>query len=134
MVICVCIFGYVLVCMEFMEDIWLVVCYIFGVIGFVGNVYNLMLLCFEEVFNMLKFFVEVKDVFMVKNIVLKGGVVVVCLLFVEVDFEVGEIIMIKEGLFVGFFGLISEIKLESGKFMVFVFFFECEILVELLFD
>lgn len=63
-----------------------------------------------------------------------GGKVMVCVILVEIDFEVGEMIMIKEGLFVGLFGMISEIKFESGKFMVFVLFFECEMLVELLFD
>jgi len=32
-------FGYVLVCMDFIDELWGVVWYIFGVIGFVGNIY-----------------------------------------------------------------------------------------------
>ena len=53
---------------------------------------------------------------------------------VEVDFEIGETITIKEGSFAGLPGSISEIKPESGKLTVLVSLFERETPVELSFD
>ncbi|CAB4905758.1 unannotated protein [freshwater metagenome] len=51
----------------------------------------------------------------------------------EIDFEVGETIIIKEGSFAGLPGSISEIKPESGKLIVLVSLFERETPVELSF-
>jgi transcriptional antiterminator NusG len=53
---------------------------------------------------------------------------------VNVDFKVGESIMIKDGSFAGLPGTISEIKPESGKLTVLVSLFERETPVELGFE
>ena len=53
---------------------------------------------------------------------------------VNIDFKVGESILIKDGSFAGLPGTISEIKPESGKVTVLVSLFERETPVELSFD
>jgi Transcription antiterminator len=53
---------------------------------------------------------------------------------VNIDFEIGESILIKDGSFAGLPGTISEIKPESGKVTVLVSLFERETPVELSFN
>lgn len=127
--------GYVLVRMDLNEDSWSVIRHTPGVTGFVGNAHNPTPLRFEEAFNMLKPLVDVTQVAAVKpGKGSAGGVAVARNAPVEVDFEVGETITIKEGSFAGLPGTISEIKPESGKLTVLVSLFERETPVELSFD
>lgn len=127
--------SYVLVRMELNEDSWSVVRHTPGVTGFVGNAHNPTPLRFDEAFNMLKVLVEVAPVAPAKaGKASGGGVAVARNAPVEVDFEIGETISIKEGSFEGLPGTISEIKPESGKLIVLVSLFERETPVELSFD
>ncbi len=126
--------GYVLVRMDLNEDSWSCVRHTPGVTGFVGNAHNPTPLRFQEAFNMLKPLVEVKDVNTAKAVAAKGGVAVARTPIAEIDFEIGETIIIKEGSFAGLPGSISEIKPESGKLTVLVSLFERETPVELSFD
>ena len=128
--------GYVLVRMDLTEDSWSVVRHTPGVTGFVGNSHNPTPLRFEEAFNMLKSTVQIIEAPVKAGAAApKGsrgpGVRSVPL---EVDFEAGETITIKEGSFAGLPGTISEIKPESGKLTVLVSLFERETPVELSFD
>lgn len=126
--------GYVLVRMDLNEDSWSCVRHTPGVTGFVGNAHNPTPLRFQEAFNMLKPLVEVKDVNTAKAVAAKGGLAVARTPIAEIDFEIGETIIIKEGSFAGLPGSISEIKPESGKLTVLVSLFERETPVELSFD
>ena len=83
---------------------------------------------------MLKPLVEVKDVPTAKAVQAKGGQAVARTPIAEIDFEIGETVVIKEGSFAGLPGTISEIKPESGKLTVLVSLFERETPVELSFD
>jgi len=126
--------GYVLVRMDLNEDSWSCVRHTPGVTGFVGNAHNPTPLRFQEAFNMLKPLVEVKDVPTAKAVQAKGGQAVARTPIAEIDFEIGETVVIKEGSFAGLPGTISEIKPESGKLTVLVSLFERETPVELSFD
>jgi transcriptional antiterminator NusG len=126
--------GYVLVRMDLNEDSWSCIRHTPGVTGFVGNAHNPTPLRFQEAFNMLRPLIEVKDVATAKAKTAKGGVAVARTPIAEIDFEVGETIIIKEGSFAGLPGSISEIKPESGKLIVLVSLFERETPVELSFD
>ena len=129
--------SYVLVRMELNPDSWSVVRQTPGVTGFVGNAHDPAPLRFDEAFNMLKPLVEVAPAAPAKaggKAASGGGVAVARNAPVEVDFEVGETISIKEGSFEGLPGTISEIKPESGKLTVLVSLFERETPVELSFD
>ncbi|GAB3804347.1 hypothetical protein GCM10028798_24530 [Humibacter antri] len=126
--------GYVLVRMDLNEDSWSVVRHTPGVTGFVGNAHNPTPLRFDEAFNMLKSLVQVEPVATGKAAAGKGAKAATRVAPIEVDFEVGETITIKEGSFAGLPGSISEIKPESGKLTVLVSLFERETPVELSFD
>ena len=126
--------GYVLVRMDLNEDSWSCIRHTPGVTGFVGNAHNPTPLRFKEVFDMLKPLIEVKDVATAKAKTTKGGIAVARTPIAEIDFEVGETIIIKDGSFAGLPGSISEIKPESGKLIVLVSLFERETPVELSFD
>ncbi|WP_375401324.1 transcription termination/antitermination NusG family protein [uncultured Amnibacterium sp.] len=128
--------GYVLVRMELTEDSWSVVRHTPGVTGFVGNSHNPTPLRFEEAFNMLKSTVQIIEAPVKAGAAApKGGRGPgVRSAPIEVDFEAGETITIKEGSFAGLPGTISEIKPESGKLTVLVSLFERETPVELSFD
>ena len=126
--------GYVLVRMDLNEDSWSCVRHTPGVTGFVGNAHNPTPLRFQEAFNMLKPLVEVKDVPTAKAVQAKGGQAVARTPIAEIDFEIGETVVIKEGSFAGLPGTINEIKPESGKLTVLVSLFERETPVELSFD
>ena len=124
--------GYVLVRMELNEDSWSVVRHTPGVTGFVGNAHNPTPLRFDEAFSMLKSLVQIVEVPVKAGA--KGGNAVGRSIPLEVDFEIGETITIKEGSFAGLPESISEIKPESGKLIVLVSLFERETPVELSFD
>ena len=126
--------GYVLVRMDLNEDSWSCIRHTPGVTGFVGNAHNPTPLRFKEAFDMLKPLIEVKDVATAKAKTTKGGIAVARTPIAEIDFEVGETIIIKDGSFAGLPGSISEIKPESGKLIVLVSLFERETPVELSFD
>lgn len=128
--------GYVLVRMDLTEDSWSVVRHTPGVTGFVGNSHNPTPLRFEEAFNMLKSTVQIVEAPVKAGAAApKGGRGIgVRQAPLEVDFEAGETITIKEGSFAGLPGTISEIKPESGKLTVLVSLFERETPVELSFD
>ncbi|HLP23082.1 MAG TPA: transcription termination/antitermination protein NusG [Microbacteriaceae bacterium] len=128
--------SYVLVRMDLNEDSWSVVRHTPGVTGFVGNAHNPTPLRFEEAFNMLKALVEVAPAAPAKAAgkATGSGAAATRNAPIEVDFEIGETISIKEGSFEGLPGTISEIKPESGKLIVLVSLFERETPVELSFD
>jgi transcriptional antiterminator NusG len=126
--------GYVLVRMDLNEDSWSVVRHTPGVTQFVGNAHNPTPLRFDEVFNMLKSLVQVEPVATGRAASGKDTKGASRVAPIEVDFEIGETITIKEGSFAGLPGSISEIKPESGKLTVLVSLFERETPVELSFD
>lgn len=129
--------SYVLVRMDLNPDSWSVVRQTPGVTGFVGNAHDPAPLRFDEAFNMLKPLVEVAPAAPAKaggKAAATGAAAVARTAPVEIDFELGETINIKEGSFEGLPGTISEIKPESGKLTVLVSLFERETPVELSFD
>lgn len=131
--------GYVLVRMLLNEDSWAVVRHTPGVTGFVGNANNPTPLRFEEAFTMLKPLAEVAAAPVTATAPAasaKGGSApaVARNAPIEIDFEIGETITIKDGSFAGLPGSISEIMPESGKLIVLVSLFERETPVELSFD
>jgi transcriptional antiterminator NusG len=126
--------GYVLVRMDLNEDSWSVVRHTPGVTGFVGNAHNPTPLRLDEAFNMLKSLVQVEPVATGKASSGKGKAAAAHAAPIEVDFEIGETITIKEGSFAGLPGSISDINAQSGKLTVLVSLFERETPVELSFD
>ena len=123
--------GYVLVRMNLNENSWSVVRHTPGVTGFVGNAHNPVPLRFNEAFEMLKSTVELEPAATAKgkaaaNAAAQGNV--------EIDFEIGETITIKEGSFAGLPGTIDAIDAAGGKLTVLVSLFERETPVELSFD
>lgn len=127
--------GYVLIRMDLNEESWQLVRYTPAVTGFVGNSQLPTPLRPDEAFNMLKpIFVlpEEAEAKAGKGLVnVKGKSKAVP---INVDYKVGESIMIKDGSFAGLPGTISEIKPESGKLTVLVSLFERETPVELGFE
>ena len=128
--------GYVLIRMEMNEESWSLVRHTPAVTGFVGNSQNPTPLRAEEAFNMLKSMFVLPEEAAAKA-ASKGGVAVkgkAKAIPVNINFKVGESIMIKDGSFAGLPGTISEIKPESGKLTVLVSLFERETPVELGFE
>ena len=128
--------GYVLIRMEMNEESWSLVRHTPAVTGFVGNSQNPTPLRPDEAFNMLKSMFVLPEEAAAKASA-KGGVAVkgkAKAIPVNIDFKVGESIMIKDGSFAGLPGTISEIKPESGKLTVLVSLFERETPVELGFE
>ena len=126
--------GYVLVRMEMTEDSWSLVRHTPAVTGFVGNAQAPTPLRPKEAFEMLKSLYvlpeEAAAKASVKGVAVKGKARAVP---INVDFKLGESIMIKDGSFAGLPGTISEIKPESYKLTVLVSLFERETPVELSF-
>jgi len=128
--------GYVLVRMEMNEASWSLVRHTPAVTGFVGNSQNPTPLRPDEAFEMLKSLYVLPEEAQAKTAA-KGSQMVkgkARAVPVNVDFKVGESIMIKDGSFAGLPGTISEIKPESGKLTVLVSLFERETPVELGFE
>ena len=129
--------GYVLVRMEMNEDSWTLVRQTPAVTGFVGNSQHPTPLRPAEAFDMLKpLFTpeETEEVKSAKAAGVTGGKAKARTIPVNIDFKIGESILIKDGSFAGLPGTISEIKPESGKVTVLVSLFERETPVELAFD
>ena len=128
--------GYVLVRMEMNEDSWSLVRHTPAVTGFVGNAQHPTPLRPQEAFEMLKPLFTPEETEEVKTAKAAGVAVKKSskVIPVNIDFKVGESILIKDGSFAGLPGTISEIKPESGKVTVLVSLFERETPVELSFD
>ena len=129
--------GYVLVRMEMNEDSWSLVRHTPAVTGFVGNSQHPTPLRPNEAFEMLKPLYtpeETEEAKAQKAASPQGGKAKAKSIPVNIDFKVGESILIKDGSFAGLPGTISEIKPESGKVTVLVSLFERETPVELSFD
>jgi len=128
--------GYVLVRMDMNEESWSLVRHTPAVTGFVGNSQNPTPLRPDEAFEMLKSLYVLPEEAAAKTAA-KGSQMVkgkARAVPINVDFKVGESIMIKDGSFAGLPGTISEIKPESGKLTVLVSLFERETPVELGFE
>jgi len=129
--------GYVLIRMEMNEESWSLVRHTPAVTGFVGNSQHPTPLRPNEAFEMLKPLYtpeESEEVKSAKAASPQGGKAKSKSIPVNIDFKVGESILIKDGSFAGLPGTISEIKPESGKVTVLVSLFERETPVELSFD
>ena len=129
--------GYVLVRMEMNEDSWSLVRHTPAVTGFVGNAQHPTPLRPAEAFEMLKPLFTPEETEEVKTAKAASGATKAKsskVIPVNIDFKVGESILIKDGSFAGLPGTISEIKPESGKVTVLVSLFERETPVELSFD
>jgi transcription termination/antitermination protein NusG len=128
--------GYVLIRMEMNEESWSLVRHTPAVTGFVGNSQHPTPLRPNEAFEMLKPLYTPEETEEVKSAKAanQGGKAKSKSIPVNIDFKVGESILIKDGSFAGLPGTISEIKPESGKVTVLVSLFERETPVELSFD
>jgi transcriptional antiterminator NusG len=129
--------GYVLVRMDMNEDSWSLVRHTPAVTGFVGNSQNPTPLRPAEAFDMLKVLFTPEEPEAPQPVAggkPKAGQPAVKSVPVNIDFEIGESILIKDGSFAGLPGTISEIKPESGKVTVLVSLFERETPVELSFN
>ena len=119
--------GYVLVRMDLTDESWGAVRHTPGVTGFVGNAHNPVPLRLDEVFSMLApvFHEEQAE---------KGKPAKQPSAPVNVDFEVGESVIVKEGPFETLPATISEIKVDSQTLVVLVSIFERETPVTLAFN
>ena len=119
--------GYVLVRMDLTDASWGAVRHTPGVTGFVGNAHNPVPLRLDEVFSMLAPVFEEEQAE-------KGKPVKHAAAQIDVDFEVGESVIVKEGPFETLPATISEIKIESQTLVVLVSIFERETPVTLAFN
>jgi transcription termination/antitermination protein NusG len=119
--------GYVLVRMDLTDASWGAVRHTPGVTGFVGNAHNPVPLRLDEVFSMLAPVFEEEQAE-------KGKPVKHAATPVDVDFEVGESVIVKEGPFETLPATISEIKVDSQTLVVLVSIFERETPVTLAFN
>ena len=126
--------GYVLVRMEMNEDSWSLIRGTPAVTGFVGHSEYPSPLRPKEAFEMLKTLYVLPEDAAAKAAAKGGAKGKQKSIPVNVNYKLGESIMIKEGSFAGLPGTISEIKPESGKLTVLVSLFERETPVELAFD
>ena len=120
--------GYVLVRMELTDASWGAVRHTPGVTGFVGNAHNPDPLRLEEVFSMLAHTIVTEE----EGEHSKAGRAPIT--EVNVDFEVGESVIVNDGPFETLPATISEIKLESSTMVVLVSIFERETPVTLSFS
>jgi transcriptional antiterminator NusG len=119
--------GYVLVRMDLTDASWGAVRHTPGVTGFVGNAHNPVPLRLDEVFSMLAPVFEEEQAE-------KGKPAKQPSAPVNVDFEVGESVIVKEGPFETLPATISEIKVDSQTLVVLVSIFERETPVTLGFN
>jgi transcription termination/antitermination protein NusG len=120
--------GYVLVRMDLTDASWGAVRHTPGVTGFVGNAHNPVPLRLDEVFSMLAPVFEEEQAEKGKPVNKQHQAPV------DVDFEVGESVIVKEGPFETLPATISEIKPESQTPVVLVSIFERETPVTLAFN
>lgn len=107
--------GYVFVRMNMNEESWAFVRQTPGITGFVGDSKNPKPLTLSEAFEMLKT--------LVKPIQEQSAQLQEIPATVDVGFEVGETITIKDGSFEGLDGTITKINIPSGKITVLVSIF-----------
>ncbi|KHL05488.1 transcription termination/antitermination protein NusG [Sinomonas humi] len=124
--------GYVLVRMDLTDASWGAVRHTPGVTGFVGNAHNPVPLRLDEVFTMLAPVFEQEQQAEAKASGKGGGRQPSAP--VNVDFEIGESVIVKEGPFETLPATISEIKPESQTLVVLVSIFERETPVTLAFN
>ncbi|GAA2555634.1 transcriptional antiterminator NusG [Neomicrococcus aestuarii] len=121
--------GYVLVRMELTDASWGAVRHTPGVTGFVGNAHDPVPLTLDEVVSMLAHTVvaeaEAEET---------GKAVRLPISEVNVDFEVGESVIVNDGPFETMPATISEIKLETRQLVVLISVFERETPVTLSFS
>ncbi|MGA7206673.1 MAG: transcription termination/antitermination protein NusG [Specibacter sp.] len=120
--------GYVLVRMDLTDASWGVVRHTPGVTGFVGNAHNPVPLRLDEVFSMLA------PIFEEQQAEETGVPLRHDPSDAEIDFEVGEAVIVKDGPFETLSATISEIKPESQQLVVLVSIFERETPVTLAFN
>jgi transcriptional antiterminator NusG len=120
--------GYVLVRMDLTDASWGVVRHTPGVTGFVGNAHNPVPLRLDEVFSMLAPIFEEQQA-EETGVPLRHDPI-----DAEIDFEVGEAVIVKDGPFETLSATISEIKPESQQLVVLVSIFERETPVTLAFN
>ncbi|MBT2594492.1 transcription termination/antitermination protein NusG [Arthrobacter sp. ISL-72] len=120
--------GYVLVRMDLTDASWGAVRHTPGVTGFVGNAHNPVPLRLDEVFSMLAPVFEEEQAEKGKPVNKQHQAPV------DVDFEVGESVIVKEGPFETLPATISEIKVDSQTLVVLVSIFERETPVTLAFN
>ncbi|MDO5752278.1 transcription termination/antitermination protein NusG [Arthrobacter sp.] len=120
--------GYVLVRMDLTDASWGVVRHTPGVTGFVGNAHNPVPLRLDEVFSMLAPIFEEQQA-EETGVPLRHDPI-----DADIDFEVGEAVIVKDGPFEGLSASISEIKPEAAQLVVLVSIFERETPVTLAFN
>ncbi|MFI7580667.1 transcription termination/antitermination protein NusG [Kocuria sp. M1N1S27] len=122
--------GYVLVRMNLTDASWGAVRHTPGVTGFVGqDAYNPVPLRLDEVFEMLNPVFEAPQ-----GAGAESSAQLTAQPQIDVDFEVGESVIVKEGPFETLPATISEIKVESQQLVVLVSIFERETPVTLGFN
>ncbi|GAB3042957.1 transcription termination/antitermination protein NusG [Sediminivirga luteola] len=123
--------SYVLVRMDLTDESWGAVRHTPGVTGFVGNAYDPVPLRLDEVVSMLAPVFEERQAEAARE---AGEQARAERKSIEVEFEVGESVLVKEGSFEGHPATITEIKPESQKLVVLLSIFERDVPVELGFD
>lgn len=128
--------GYVLVRMDMNEASWALARHTPGVTGFVGNAYDPQPLGLDEVFGMLvpSALQEAAKEAEKAGKTLPKETAEVSAPEVNVDFEVGESVTVKEGPFESLPATISEIKVDTRQLVVLVSIFERETPVTLSFN
>jgi transcriptional antiterminator NusG len=120
--------GYVVVRMDLTDESWGAVRHTPGVTGFVGNAHDPVPLSLDEVFSMLEHTIVPSEP------TESGKPQRAPITQVNVDFEVGESVIVNDGPFETLPATISEIKLESQQMVVLVSIFERETPVTLSFN
>ncbi len=126
--------GYVLVRMELTDESWGAVRHTPGVTGFVGNAYDPVPLSIDEVFTMLAPIFEERQAEAAASEGPSREQATAAAPITEVEFEVGESVLVKEGSFEGHPATIQEIRPDSQKLTVLLSIFERDVPVELGFD
>ncbi|RBP62346.1 transcription antitermination protein nusG [Brevibacterium sanguinis] len=126
--------GYVLVRMELTDESWGAVRHTPGVTGFVGNAYDPVPLSIDEVFTMLAPVFEERQAEAAAGEGAAKEQASAQAPITEVEFEVGESVLVKEGSFEGHPATIQEIRPDSQKLTVLLSIFERDVPVELGFD
>ncbi|WP_233429540.1 MULTISPECIES: transcription termination/antitermination protein NusG [Brevibacterium] len=126
--------GYVLVRMELTDESWGAVRHTPGVTGFVGNAYDPTPLSIDEVFTMLAPIFEERQAEAAAAEGVQAEQAAKSAPITEVEYEVGESVLVKEGSFEGHPATIQEIRPESQKLTVLLSIFERDVPVELSFD
>ncbi|MDN5877513.1 MAG: transcription termination/antitermination protein NusG, partial [Brevibacterium sp.] len=125
--------GYVLVRMELTDESWGAVRHTPGVTGFVGNAYDPTPLSIDEVFTMLAPIFEERQAEAAAAEGVQAEQAAKSAPITEVEYEVGESVLVKEGSFEGHPATIQEIRPESQKLTVLLSIFERDVPVELSF-